>query len=79
MDAVVAALPAVASRTLVEALEPPETVLAVADEAPPDALAHAIRRALAIGRATAVEAREAVFRERGMDRYAARLIEAVLE
>lgn len=79
MDALVAGLAAVASRTLVEALEPSDTVLSVPDHASAEMVSAAIDQALGIDRDIALEARGVVIRERDMDRYAARLIEAALE
>lgn len=79
MDAIVAGLPSVASRTLVEALEPPASVVPVADDASAEEIAAAIDQALALDRAAARAASETVLCARGMDRYAARLLQAALQ
>lgn len=78
MDAIAAGLPAVASATLAEAIEPPPYVIPVADDAAPAAIAHAIEAALAMDRAAISAQRAAFLAARGMDRYAELLLEAVL-
>jgi glycosyltransferase involved in cell wall biosynthesis len=77
-DAIAAGLPCVAAATLVAAFDPPAYVTAVADDAPPDAIAAAIAGALDRGRAGIGHQRIVFMEQRSMARYAQRVLDAVL-
>lgn len=78
MDAVAAGLPAVAAAVLADALDPPGYIATVPDDAEPAAVAAAAAAVLDRGRACIDAQRRDFLSARGMDRYAALLIEAVL-
>ncbi|HEX7388518.1 MAG TPA: glycosyltransferase [Acidiphilium sp.] len=77
MDAVAAGIPSVASATLAEALEPPDYVTAVDDDAGAETIAAAIGAALERDRCETEALRTEFLDRRGMGRYAARLVEAM--
>lgn len=79
MDAVAAGVPTVADATLVEALAPPSYVTAILDDADVGIIAAAINDAANVQRAAIEPVRISFLAARGMDRYAALLLEAVLE
>lgn len=78
-DAIAAGLPCVAAATLVAAFDPPAYVTPVADEADPAVIAAAISAALDAGSNAIPSQRDAFLDRRSMARYAATLLDAVLQ